>query len=163
LTFVKAAYFRPCHIFVENDDVPRGLHLSGVLFGINARYYLTTLPGASRFPLPSFCASPKNFLVFDKDPVQFERLVCGSACGGALCRARGRDSARVRLRSILPVRSKDCSDTSRYFAPSLFVPSPEQERSSRYLELTHSKRAFGGASRRVGMGATASPWRKNGS
>ena len=38
LTFVKAVYFPPRHVFVENDHVSRGLHVSGVLFYINACY-----------------------------------------------------------------------------------------------------------------------------
>ena len=115
-----------------------------------------------KISLPSFCASPKNFWYSTK--IRFRRAAgLRSACGEASCRARARDSARSRLRSILPVRSKDCSDTSHYFTPLLFVPVAGAERSIRYLELTHSKRAFGGASRRVGMGATALPWRKKGS
>jgi hypothetical protein len=38
LTFVKAVYFPQWHTFVENDHVSRGLHVSGVLFDINACY-----------------------------------------------------------------------------------------------------------------------------
>src|SRR5580692_6590813 len=38
LTFVKEKYCRPWHVLLENDAVPRGLHVNGVPFGVSAGY-----------------------------------------------------------------------------------------------------------------------------
>jgi hypothetical protein len=40
VTFVEAEYSFQWHIFVQNDYVPRGLHVSCVLFDINACYHV---------------------------------------------------------------------------------------------------------------------------
>jgi len=40
LTFVEAEYCRKWHIFVDNEYVPRGVHISGVFFGTNACYHV---------------------------------------------------------------------------------------------------------------------------
>jgi len=38
LTFVKEEYRLPRYILLENDDVPRGLYINGVPFGVDAGY-----------------------------------------------------------------------------------------------------------------------------
>src|SRR6266849_6695439 len=69
-----------------------------------------TLPGAARFPCPTSALRRKTSGIrgrFGSAPATDRRR----ACGAASCRARGRDWAESRLRSVLQARSRDCSGT----------------------------------------------------